>query len=85
MIGDPDSDKALEVSADQDVLGRSRETLDDERFARGKAFIARYQTAFEALAEQDSAADLEISRQIELGEAIMDEYGETLSALANPR
>ena len=32
-----------------------------------------------------SAVDLEIIRQIELGEAIMDEYGETFSALAKPR
>jgi hypothetical protein len=82
MIGEPDSDKAPEVSASQDALGRSQEALGDERFARGKAFIARYQATFEALAKQGGAADLEIIRQIEIGDGIMDEYDETFRALA---
>lgn len=47
--------------------------------------MARYRTTFEAFANQDCAADLETIRQVELREAIMDEYGETFSALAKPR
>ena len=84
MVGDPDGDEAPNVSADQDPLGRSKEPLGDERFARGKAFVARYQTTLEASAKQDDAAGLEIIRQIEIGDEIMDEYGETFSALAKP-
>lgn len=38
----------------------------------------------ERRANQDCAADLEIIRQVELGDEIMDEYGETFSALAKP-
>ncbi|SFI68963.1 hypothetical protein [Caulobacter sp. UNC279MFTsu5.1] len=84
MIGEPDRDEAREASADQHELGRSKEVLADERFARAEAFMARYRATFEALAKQDGAADLETLRQIELGDEIMDEYGETFSALAKP-
>lgn len=46
--------------------------------------MARRRATFEALAREDGAVDRGVIRQIELGEAIMDEYGETLSALAKP-
>ena len=83
MTGEPDGDEPV-VSKDQDQFGRTPGALADERFARGEASISRYQTTFEALAKQDGAADLEITRQIELGGEIMDEYDETFSALAKP-
>ncbi len=84
MSGEPDGDKPV-VSTDQDEPVRAPETLADETFARGQAFMARYRTTFEALARGDGAVDRELIRQIELGEAIMDEYGKTFSALAKPR
>lgn len=84
MSGEPDGDEPA-VSTGRDEPEASTERLAGERFARGEAFMARYRTTFEALANQDCAADLETIRQVELGEAIMDEYGETFSALAKPR
>ena len=83
MTSEPDDDKPV-VSTDQDGPGRSPELLADTPFARGQAFMARYRTTFEALAREDGAVDREVVRQIELGETIMDEYGETFSDLAKP-
>jgi hypothetical protein len=83
MTGEPDGDKPA-VSTGQGEPAPSTETLADERFARGEAFMARYRNTFEALAKPDSATDLEVIRQVELGAEIMDEYGETFSALAKP-
>lgn len=84
MVSELDNDKTPEILNDQDQPGRPQEALADERFARGEAFIARYWMTFEALAKQDNAADREIIRQIELGDEIMNEYGETFGALAKP-
>ena len=84
MVGDPDGDKSA-VSTGQAEPEQSTETLANERFARGEASMARYRTTFEALAKQDSATGLEVIHQVELGAEIMDEYGETFSALAKPR
>jgi hypothetical protein len=82
MTGEPGGDKPA-VSTDQGEPAPSIETIANERFARGEAFMARYRTTLEALAKPDSA-DLEVIRQVELGAEIMDEYGETFSALAKP-
>ena len=84
MTGEPEGDKPA-VSTGTEEPEPSTQTLADERFARGEAFMARYRTPLEALAKQDGAVDLEVVRQVELGAEIMDEYGETFSALAKPR
>ena len=83
MINERDSANPA-VSTGRDEPEQSPETFADARFARGEAFMARYRTTFEALAREDGAVDREVIRQIELGEAIMDEHDETFSALAKP-
>jgi hypothetical protein len=83
MSGEPDGDRPT-VLTDQDEPEQSPAAPADERFARGEAFMTHYRTTFEMLAKQGRAADQDVIRQVELGNEIMEAYGETFSALAKP-